>query len=585
MPGLDPDDFVGTDRFLIQERLGAGGYGVVYRAVDRQRNHLVALKTLRNVAATALVHFKQEFRALADVSHPNLVTLYELSSHDHQWFFTMELVDGVNFLWYVRGETYPAESGSTSAVSAAIPAEPAPDDGAVEAAPQGALNLPRLRRALPQLAEGVLALHDAGKLHRDIKPSNVLVTREGRVVLLDFGLVAELDPPQTHTRDQGGTPAYMSPEQVAGLPLTEASDWYNVGAMLYQALTGRLPFSGPAPEVMRRKQQGEPAPPHELAPGVPRDLDELCRDLLRRDPASRPAGREVLRALMGSSAAILAPSFPPGPALFVGREQHLEALRDAFQTSKAGRAVIVAVHGGSGMGKSALVRRFLVELKDLHGEAVVLIGRCYERESVPYKALDALVDALSRYLRRLPSAQAEAYLPHDILALAKVFPVLRQVGAVNRARRAVLDIPDSLELQRRAFRALRELFVRVADRQPLVLFIDDLQWGDVDSGTLLEHLMSPPDPPALLLIGCYRSEEANTAPLLKSVLSKRPPDVSLEMRDIVVGELSASEAQELARALIGGEPEARNGRAEAIARESRGNPYFIEELVRFSQRS
>src|SRR5712692_9062001 len=517
MPGLDPDDFVGTDRFLIQERLGAGGYGVVYRAVDRQRNHLVALKTLRNVAATALVHFKQEFRALADVSHPNLVTLYELSSHDHQWFFTMELVDGVNFLWYVRGETYPAESGSTSAVSAAIPAEPAPDDGAVEAAPQGALNLPRLRRALPQLAEGVLALHDAGKLHRDIKPSNVLVTREGRVVLLDFGLVAELDPPQTHTRDQGGTPAYMSPEQVAGLPLTEASDWYNVGAMLYQALTGRLPFSGPAPEVMRRKQQGEPAPPHELAPGVPRDLDELCRDLLRRDPASRPAGREVLRALMGSSAAILAPSFPPGPALFVGREHHLEALRDAFQTSKAGRAVIVAVHGGSGMGKSALVRRFLVELKDLHGEAAVLV------------------------------------------------------------------IPDSLELQRRAFQALRELFVRVADRQPLVLFIDDLQWGDVDSGTLLEHLMSPPDPPALLLIGCYRSEEANTAPLLKSVLSKRPPDVSLEMRDIVVGELSASEAQELARALIGGEPEARNGRAEAIARESRGNPYFIEELVRFSQ--
>src|SRR5712691_816976 len=573
MAGLDPEDFVGTDRFQIQERLGAGGYGVVYRAVDRQRNVLVALKTLRHVAATALVRFKQEFRALADVSHPNLVTLYELSSHDQQWFFPMELVDGVNFLWYVRGETYPAESGSTSGLSpwisprpdrvfepthgetvAARPAEPAGDESGVEAAPEGALNLPRLRRALPQLAEGVLALHDAGKLHRDIKPSNVLVTREGRVVLLDFGLVAELDPPQTHTRDQGGTPAYMSPEQVSGLPLTEASDWYDVGAMLYQALTGRLPFSGSAPQVMRRKQEGEPAPPHDLAPDVPRDLDELCRDLLRRDPASRPAGREVLRALMGSSAAILAPSLPPGPALVVGREQHLGALRDAFQTAKAGRAVIVTVHGGSGMGKSALVRRFLEELKDAHGEAVVLVGRCYERESVPYKALDALVDALSRYLRRLPSAQAEAFLPHDILALAKVFPVLRQVGAVNRARRAVLDIPDSL----------------------------DLQWGDVDSGALLERLMSPPDPPALLLIGCYRSEEANTAPLLKSVLSKRPPDASLEMRDIVVGELSASEAQELARALVGGEPEARNGRAEAIARESRGNPYFIEELVRFS---
>jgi hypothetical protein len=432
----------------------------------------------------------------------------------------------------------------------------------------------------------VIALHEAGKMHRDIKPSNVLVTREGRVVLLDFGLVAEIAPAQSDSQDAVGTPAYMSPEQMAGRILTPASDWYNVGSMLYQALTGQIPFAGTLLDVMRRKQESEPPSPAEVSPGVPPDLDALCRGLLRRDPERRPSGPDVREALREVKATVTAA--PPAPAAagsapFVGRERQLAELRDAFARLKQGRALTVAVHGGSGMGKSALVRRFLEELRETDPEAVVLAGRCYERESVPYKALDALVDALSRYLRRLPSAQAEAYLPHDILALARVFPVVRQVKAVSRARRAVLEIPDSMELRRRAFAALRELLVRLADRRALVLFIDDLQWGDADSAALLEALLRPPDPPVLLLIGCYRSEEAETSPLLKTILPKRlAVDPSLEMRDIVLGELSAAEAAELARALVGGPPGEREARADAIARESGGNPFFIEELVRFS---
>ncbi|HEY7508673.1 MAG TPA: AAA family ATPase, partial [Vicinamibacteria bacterium] len=588
MSALLAGEFEGNERFQVQGRLGAGGYGVVYRALDRERNLPVALKTLRHVAPRALVRFKQEFRQLADVAHPNLVTLYELSSQDDQWFFTMELVEGVDFLWYVRGEAYPAESGPTSVVSAptgpelrAVFDEGLDDVEPAGASALGAVDLDRLRHALPQLAEGVRALHGAGKLHRDIKPSNVMVTREGRVVLLDFGLVAEIAPARTHTVDAVGTPAYMSPEQVAGLPLNEASDWYNVGALLFQSLTGQLPFTGPAPEVMRRKQQAEPPRPREVAAGVPADLDDLCWRLLRRDPAQRPSGADVLKALTRTvPAAPPAPPSPSGASLFVGREQHLDVLRGAYEALKSGQGLTVVVHGGSGMGKTALVRRFLDEVRGRDPDTVVLAGRCYERESVPYKALDALVDTLSRYLRRLPSAQAEAFLPHDILALARVFPVLRQVEAVNRARRAVLDIPDSLELRRRAFAALRELLVRVADRRPLVLFVDDLQWGDADSAALLEDLLRPPDPPVLLAIGCYRSEEAETSPLLQVLLPKRRAESRLPSRDILVGELSASESQQLALALVAGEPEGRRAHAETIAREAGGNPYFIEELAR-----
>jgi hypothetical protein len=212
---------------------------------------------------------------------------------------------------------------------------------------------------------------------------------------------------------------------------------------------------------------------------------------------------------------------------------------------------------------------------------VILYGRCYERESVPYKAFDSVVDALSQHLRRLDRAAVEALLPHDIVALARLFPVLRQVPAVTRARRAVLEIPDSQERRRRAFAALRELFVRLVDRSTVVVVMDDLQWGDVDSAALLTDLMKPPDSPAMLVIGCYRTEESKTSDLLSVLLPLResPAAAALRKMDIAVGELATAEAQALATELLGG-PDDR-GRAQAIARESQGNPFLIDALSRF----
>ena len=240
----------------------------------------------------------------------------------------------------------------------------------------------------------MLALHDAGKLHRDIKPSNVLVTREGRVVLLDFGLVAELAPAHTHTVEAAGTPAYMSPEQTAGLPLTQASDWYSVGSMLYEALTGRLPFAGTVLEVLQRKRESEPVPPRELARGRAarprRALPEPAA------PRSRPAALRRGRAPPAARRGDVAPRQHPGLAC---RRRPRRRSSAASRTSrrcatptatlKGGRAVTVVVHGGSGMGKSALVRRFLDELKARTPRrwcwpaAATSASRCRTRRSTP----------------------------------------------------------------------------------------------------------------------------------------------------------------------------------------------------------
>jgi serine/threonine protein kinase/tetratricopeptide (TPR) repeat protein len=611
------EDFRGTDRFELRRRLGAGGMGVVYEAFDRERGRIVALKTLQRASADDLYRFKREFRALADVAHPNLVSLYELMSDGSYWFFTMELVPGVNFLAYVReslADTAGAATNEHPTLLATTNPTGAPDsfpydaptrishlqDQAHESVQQSppdlsetTCNLPRLRAALRQLAEGVNVLHETEQLHRDIKPSNVLVTSEGRVVLLDFGLIMETTAlAQQQRPGLAGTPAYMSPEQIGNQPISQASDWYNVGVILYEALTGRLPFTGTVLDVLERKQQSEPPPPRALVPSVPEDLDALCRDLLRRDPQVRPTGREVLARLngVGSNGAPTARATQSAAdwdqliALesdqFIGRRRQLQVLDDAYAAIKDGQtAVSVYVHGMSGMGKSALVTHFLDELQRREAEVVVLKGRCYERESVPYKALDGVVDSLSKHLMLLPSEQVDELMPVDAPALARLFPVILQVGAISEVPQREQLLVEPLVLRRRAFAALRELLARLALRQPLVVFIDDLHWADADSTALLEDLLRPPDAPPLLLVASFRSEEIETKPFLKQLLQRVD---AVSCRELKLQSLSAEEAGALVRSILPPNQRALDASIGVIVHEAAGNPLFIEELTRYA---
>jgi serine/threonine protein kinase len=590
--------FAGTDRFVVQRRMGAGGMGVVYQALDRERNQVVALKTLRDLDAAALVRFKREFRALADISHPNLVSLYELISVGDRLFFTMELVSGTSFLRSVRGGDSQPGSDETKELSDFVASDEAPTDATspgkrnkaassdpkkpvIDVVDAGTLDVARLRRVLPQLAEGVAAIHDRGLLHRDLKPSNVLVSHAGDVKIVDFGLVTEIDRERQALGYDAlaGTAAYMSPEQGARLPLGPSSDWYAVGVMIYEALTGRLPFVGGSTDVLMDKQRFEPPRPRELATDVPPDLDALASELLRRDPEARPNAREVLRRLGVDTGTIHVSSGPStrSATSFIGRGRHMSVLADAFAATRRGKLGVVFVHGQSGMGKSALVRRFLdgIEARD---EALVVTGRCYERESVPYKAVDSVIDALSQHLARLPRLEAEGLMPRDVPALARLFPALRQVEAVTAAPRRSWETPDPQELRRRAFGALRELLARLADRRPLCIAIDDLQWGDADSAALLAALVRQPDAPALLFIASHRAEDYDS-PFLRALRGELMRAVG-DVRELEVGPLEPFEAVSLAQTLLDDDSRRGAERAQRIADEAQGNPFFIDELAR-----
>jgi hypothetical protein len=537
-------------RLQITRNIGEGGMGAVYEAFDAERRTPVALKTILEPDAVGIYGLKNEFRALADVRHPNLVSLHELFYDSDQWFFTMDLVEGEPFDLWVR--------------------------------PHDRLDEGRLRASLAQLGAAVKVIHRAGKLHRDLKPSNVLVTPAGRVIVLDFGLVA--DPQLGGLGQTGsgamlvGTPAYMAPEQAAGGRASEASDFYALGVMLYEALAGQLPYAGTAGEVLAAKQWGDPRPL--LAEEGPRDLRELTLRLLARDRAARPSvlvlGSDV--SAPPSEAPVSPPRLPVQKTL-LAREAELEALRQAYRGTIGGRACVVVVEGESGIGKTALCQTFLDEMR-LERRAVVLSGRCYERESVPFKAFDPLIDELMRYLRSLAPAHAAALMPRDVFALAKLFPVLGRVAVIAEAPVRSGLAPN--ELRRRAFAALGELLARIRDRQPLVAYIDDLQWMDADSAALLRHLLISREPIPALLIVSHRTDDANRNPLLQGVLAAAISNRLLGFERVPLGPLPVERTEELASGWLGAAAQ-EPALVHAIAKESRGSPFFALELARFAR--
>jgi hypothetical protein len=571
-----------TERFQRVRCLGEGGMGVVYEAIDRERDTRVALKTLRHMTAESLAKLKREFRAMQDLHHPNLVSLGELVSEGDRWFFTMELVSGVEFLDHVRRQPALGEAGPDSHISEpSLPA--APTLTFDPTAPlQPLFDDARLRSALRQLAGALCAMHAAGLVHRDIKSSNVRVTADGRVVLLDFGLVIGTSNDTVWTQQIEGTPAYMAPEQASCPVVGPEADWYGLGVLLYEALTRRLPFDGPVIEVLARKQKEQPPAPATLAPGVPDDLNELCVALLNIDPSARPKGTDVLRALGLTSAGASASGTHTQTSVFVGRAAELRALMAAFRDSRGGAPVTVLVEGESGVGKSALVRRFAQRLASELPEAVVLAGRCYERESVPYKAFDGVVDALSRLLTRL-GEEAERMVPTKPAPLAKLFPVLRRVKAIAESTHGPQPEIEGLDLRTRAFASLRELFTRLADRRPLVVMIDDAQWSDADSLALLGELLRPPEAPAMMLVLIARADvspQSTTDQPSRSLTEILKGD----LRRIELGPLPEQDATTLATQLLERSGVVDASRARWAADQAAGHPMFIDMIMRRSDR-
>lgn len=270
-----------ADRYRVVALLGRGGMGAVFRVYDEALSEDVALKTLLlppGRATEALSRFRREVRLSRKVTHPNVARTFDLGVHDGIYYLTMQLVTG-------------GDLASVIADHAPVPARRAVD-----------LTL--------EMLSGLGAAHAAGIIHRDLKPANVLIDAEGHPVLTDFGIARAIEPSDATVKTGGllGTPAYMAPEQISGRPADVRTDLYAMGIVLFELLTGRLPFEGATPiatAVARLRE--DPLDPGRLVT-LPEGLGEVVLSCLSREPTARPASATEVAARLSEVDLSTAPS-------------------------------------------------------------------------------------------------------------------------------------------------------------------------------------------------------------------------------------------------------------------------------------
>ncbi|MCP3923921.1 MAG: serine/threonine protein kinase [Desulfobacterales bacterium] len=255
-----------ANRYKVLNLIGKGTTSYIYKAYDTKIKKLVAIKCLPEFNYQDVLILKREFRNISDWSHNNLVEFYDLYIQEQTIFFTMEWINGFSYYHSIWGRDFFCNKSA---------------------------DYNFLREIFIQLTKGIQFLHSLGILHRDIKPDNIMVDSK-RAILIDFGLSRNFFkyiPEWDNLAEIDGTFAYMPPEVLKGKAPSTASDWYSLGVVLYESLTGKLP------DVILGF---DPTPPISLVPDIPEDLNEITLQLLYRDENKRPSGHEIVKKLKSS---------------------------------------------------------------------------------------------------------------------------------------------------------------------------------------------------------------------------------------------------------------------------------------------
>jgi tetratricopeptide (TPR) repeat protein len=542
------------ERYRLEAEIGRGAMGVVYRAHDTVLDRAVAVKLLSAQAPNedTLARWRHEAQAAAKLQHPNIVAVFDAGASGGTPFIVMELVDGTPL-----GRDPERPIAETIALAR-------------------------------QLCAALGHAHAHGIVHRDLKPENVLIRQEAGTVqakLTDLG-VARLSHSTQLTKEGTliGTASYFAPEQALGLVADGRADLYALGVLLYELVTDRLPFDGDDPlAVISQHLHAPVVPPRTYRKDLPEALEAIIVRCLAKDREQRFATAEDIDAALiavpaggALGPAASGPQDVEGVRLdglargrMTGRRGEMAQLRDLWDHAQGGHSHMALVSGEPGVGKTRLAHEVIV-LASLQG-ATVLRGGCYEFEATtPYLPW---VEGLRQWVGEQSPDALRASLGDTAPELARFAP---EIEAKLGPQPPAPNVGEQQE-RLRLFDALARFLQTLAARKGLLVFLDDLHWADHGTLQLLHYVLRNMREDPMLVLGCYREIELDRSHPLSAALVEWNRE-RLATR-IPLARLSLEDTERMLATMFSQQSVSADF-AVAIHRETEGNPFFVEEVVK-----